>query len=347
MPYPIKNGKIKNKNVLKCSQDLLDYNNSEKQLKKIGSEELIGIEHASEIVKCLYLHKPNFFESIFKKIKNESFYKIDYINTLKGPVGFNLNEKFYNTSTEFQKAKKKVQILKNKNIDYIFTIVSVDTADNSGGGHYCALIYDVKLNIVEIFDAMSCSKKGSEFTEYFMNISTFLFDTNSKLLETCPTTKKECYQPTGGFISKKFKIIDHQIMDSQHHFCYMESILSLIEKFMNYKVKVTYTKHTKSNKTGLYRLVSIKKFIWLILHYMSILTINKSIYKYLLDNFIFVWHNKSLIYNFKSSKWIISKRNSKFQSYKIQNMDDYNYISNVLSNGLIGILDEVHNVQQI
>ena len=51
-------------------------------------------------------------------------------------------------------------------------------------------------------------------------------------------------------------------MDSQHHFCYMESILSLIEKFMNYKVKVTYTKHTKSNKTGLYRLVSIKKFIW-------------------------------------------------------------------------------------
>jgi hypothetical protein len=179
-------------------------------LTDLRSRQLMAIEDASEMAK-LYLHRPGIFEKIVQDIRHES------------------GEDF-----EFQCSGVDEMKLNPKHpYEYIMMEVSYD--ENSG--HYGMACIDHKEHTAKLYDSMV--KAESDFKAPLKNLLTdryILF------------VSKNHPQPTGGFVAKTyeefkdpnyssgipknllkraFELSQYDEL-SQHHFCYVESLLAMM-----------------------------------------------------------------------------------------------------------------------
>ena len=174
------------------------------------ARQLLAIEDASEIAK-LYLHKIGLFEKIAEDIKLET----------RVPFHFQCSD----VST--------MKFKKRRGLEYI--LMEVSYSDNAG--HYGVAKVNHYDKAVKFYDSMI--KNKSDFKAPLENILT-----NNYTLSMC----KNHLQPTGGFVSESFeefsdpnyssgvpkhlleKAFELSQYDelSQHHFCYIESFLAIM-----------------------------------------------------------------------------------------------------------------------
>lgn len=209
----LKNGVTKNTllNIKKETSeiDTTDYIES-RILTNARAKQLLAIEDASEMAK-LYLHKTGIFEKIMGDIKEETGKKFT----------------FQCSKTNAMKVKKRGEL------EYIL----METSYDNETGHYGM----VRVNHIErtgrLFDSMM--KSESDFKAPLEKALTKRY----KLSES-----KNKLQPTGGFVAgspEEFKEpnysggVPKKILDeayelsqydelSQHHFCYVESLLAMM-----------------------------------------------------------------------------------------------------------------------
>ena len=209
----LKNGVTKNTllNIKKETSeiDTTDYIES-RILTNARAKQLLAIEDASEMAK-LYLHKTGIFEKIMGDIKEETGKKFT----------------FQCSKTNAMKVKKRGEL------EYIL----METSYDNETGHYGM----VRVNHIErtgrLFDSMM--KSESDFKAPLEKALTKRY----KLSES-----KNKLQPTGGFVAGSPEEVKEpnysggvpkKILDeayelsqydelSQHHFCYVESLLAMM-----------------------------------------------------------------------------------------------------------------------
>jgi len=241
-----------------------DYIES-KILTDLKPRQLLAIEDASEMAKR-YLHKPGIFEKIAEDIKLET--QVDF--------------EFQCSDVSTMKFKKR------RGLEYILMEVSYD--DNTG--HYGVAKVNHYDKAVRLYDSML--KVESDFKTPLENLLTQRYTL---------TISKSHLQPTGGFVAEsfeKFKDPDYsggvpkKMLEkafelsqydelSQHHFCYVESLLAIM------------------NDLGLGnpgpgdprdRLVFIKRVIWGLIHkYIPVR--NTSQWNYFETNFRYIFETKN------------------------------------------------------
>lgn len=161
---------------------------------------------------------------------------------------------------------------KNTPYTYVIRMLGIGLGD---GAHWCAYVYDVKEDIVHLYDSMQVNSKHgiySDYTSKFKIYAKRFFNTKNIVVHSDVRDKNYIRQLTGGFpevtekdIGDKYfselsedqqKLI--QNYNSQHHFCYMEALLFIIEfllyKYLGYKPPpIDYDVHP---------IFYIKRFIW-------------------------------------------------------------------------------------
>ena len=337
----------KNVSKLMAKVGSFDIDEDEQRLLDINAHPLIAIENASELVKGGILHTRGFIEKVLQFISKSS--------TLTNPNYSKLSSVVYVPSFEvpqdsirdmdklshIKHVKKQIRALKSKH-DHIITIISITFEE---GAHYASYHYDATLGKFFFFDSMQQHKFGSSFSSQFKKIGEVVFDTDSKSghFSKCISTKKLSYQFTGGFITPGSHINLLQTVDSQHHFCYMEALLHLAEKFTQYEFVPTY------ERTKMIRLVAIKRWIWCLIHLFASDTLTKDplFYKYLKTNFMVIWHNHHLKFTDKS-EWYLNLKSKNahinYRVYKISHTDIQNIRNDV---SMRDLLNYVHNTDQI
>jgi hypothetical protein len=242
-----------------------DYIES-KILTDVKARQLLAIEDASEMAKR-YLHKPGIFEKIAEDIKLET--QVDF--------------EFQCSDVSTMKFKKR------RGLEYILMEVSYD--DNNTGHYGVAKVnhYD---KAVRLYDSMV--KVESDFKTPLENLLTQRYTL---------TISKSHLQPTGGFVAESFeKFKDPDYSDgvpkkmlekafelsqydelSQHHFCYVESLLAIM------------------NDLGLGnpgpgdprdRLVFIKRVVWGLIHKYTPVR-NTVQWNYFETNFRYIFETKN------------------------------------------------------
>lgn len=241
-----------------------DYIES-KILTDVKARQLLAIEDASEMAKR-YLHKPGIFEKIAEDIKLET--QMDF--------------EFQCSDVSTMKFKKR------RGLEYILMEVSYD----NNTGHYGVAKVNHYDKVVRLYDSMI--KVESDFKTPLENLLTQRYTL---------TISKNHLQPTGGFVAEsfeKFKDPDYsggvpkKILEkafelsqydelSQHHFCYVESLLAIM------------------NDLGLGnpgpgdprdRLVFIKRVVWGLIHkYIPVR--NTVQWNYFETNFRYIFETKN------------------------------------------------------
>jgi hypothetical protein len=230
------------------------------------AKQLLAIEDASEIAK-LYLHKSGIFEKIAEDIKLETC------------VPFH----FQCSDVSTMKFKKR------RGLEYI--LMEVSYSDNAG--HYGVAKVNHYDKAVKFYDSMI--KNKSDFKAPLENILT-----NNYTLSMC----KNHLQPTGGFVSESFegfsdpnyssgvpkhlleKAFELSQYDelSQHHFCYIESFLAIM------------------NDLGLGnpgpgdprdRLIFIKRVVWGLIHKYIVMKPDSPQWNYFKTNFRYIMDTRS------------------------------------------------------
>ena len=226
------------------------------------AKNLLAIEDASEMAKS-YIHKRGFFERIANDIKEESC--VDFT--------FNCSK---TTALHFERTKR---------IEYALMEVVYD----DGSGHYGMACVDHRRKACIFYDSMA--KEVSDFQTPLVNA-----------LRTGYTLHISDHtpQPSGGFVAdsfKKFKkrefsagVPKARMKDayelsqydelSQHHFCYIESFLSMM---------VSLGLADRGPHDPRERLVYVKRFVWGVLHkYTPIASRETARWKYFKTNFPYI-----------------------------------------------------------
>jgi len=231
------------------------------------AKELLAIEDASEMAK-LYLHKNGVFEKIIRDVKKE-------------------------TGKKFSFQCKRTDSMKLKNRSEIEYIMMEMTYDNSTG-HYGVVKVNHKNKTARLYDSMV--KSESDFKSPLGKVLP-----NSYNL----SVSKNAPQPTGGFVAislKEFedpsysggipkKLIEdaYELSQydelSQHHFCYVESLLSIMNDMGHGDPGPGDPRD---------RLTFVKRVIWGLLHKYVPKTGRRSAqWKYFVKNFPYIMDTRS------------------------------------------------------
>ena len=209
----LKDESIKN-TLLNLTQDNSEIDKDDyiesKILTDVKARQLLAIEDASEMAKR-YLHRPGIFEKIAEDIKLET--RVDF--------------EFQCSDVSTMKFKKR------RGLEYILMEVSYD----NNTGHYGVAKVNHYDKAVRLYDSMV--KVESDFKTPLENLLT-----QRHTLTIC----KNHLQPSGGFVAESFEKfkdptfsggVPKKILEkafelsqydelSQHHFCYVESLLAIM-----------------------------------------------------------------------------------------------------------------------
>lgn len=278
--------------------------NNNIKLKNLNAEELIAIEQASELIKQCILHKGTFLEDVLNKIAKSSV--IGTVTSV-GVIEFNWNNETKIRKIKFKKSKYVIGLLEKNLGEY--------------GGHYGCFIYNTTSKTAEVFDSMQIKNKSNHTNSYVTAVSK-IFSIPEKSVSpfNCMCTWRQSCQPTGGFITAKSSQISIQDPDSQHHFCYMESLLHLAEKVLDVKNYLpTYNRPTVINKGNpQLRIFVIKRWIFALIHMVGGIK-NTYLRDYIYNTFTKVWYSNEIIFSAKNSVWIKKKdiRKPQFLSVEV------------------------------
>lgn len=283
------------KNKLPNCIDLNNYtivSNNNVKLKNLNAIDLIAIEQASEVIKQCILHKGTFLEQVLKKIaKSSSIGETSSLGVIEFEEGFEKNI----GKVRYNKSKYVIGLLE-KNLD-------------ENGGHYGCFIFNTVTKKAEVFDSMQIKNQSNHTNSYLVATSKiFNIPLNSVTSYKCGCTWRQSCQPTGGFINTKSSYISIQDPDSQHHFCYMESLLHLAEKLLNLKsILPVYDRPTMldSGNPEL-RIYVIKRWIFALVHMIDPPK-NMSLKNYLYSTFTKVWYSDQIVFSAKDRVWVKRK----------------------------------------
>lgn len=238
------------------------------------SRDLLAIEDASEMAKTYMFDTKNIFEKILGSVSQTPI----HCNTFSN--------------------RSKLRCLQRPPSNEIMHIAY--HIGNNVGGHYSSAV-KVGPDVV-FFDSMCQSEYGPKFKKYIET----RYGPNVKVTEAYNRTK---YQPSGGFppnkedlkkflgavklnvsetdLNKIHKISQYDLL-SQHHFCYIESLVYLFHRILRTSMGPIDPEQ---------RLRFIKSVMWcLIVKYVRP-NENTAMYKYFKHNFRFYVKLNNVVYN--------------------------------------------------
>ena len=248
------------------------------------AKNLMAIEDASEMAKK-YLHEGGVFEKIRDDIRAE-------------------------TGQNFSFSCRKTRNMKNlpvrKGVEYM--MMEWTPGNGTTFGHYGMARIDHDNKKVNIYDSMA--NKGSAFEEYFGK--RYTVRTVNKIGKPQPTggdvtndistfkrkykEEMKTYKPVT--IKKMFEISQYDEL-SQHHFCYIESFISLM-------VDLGMTK--PGSKDPRERIKYIKRIIWGLIHkYVPKNQRRSAQWKYFVENFPYIMTTRT------STGELLKMKNGEFQ----------------------------------
>jgi len=264
--------------------------------------DIVLIENANEIVRQFIIEDENNLETLLKMLRTEEpnsiYLRSDTINIQQNKSGIWKLKKTAHTRNVMNKYTSDLvnKIQEFDKFDKNTIIYTIFGLNLSAGGHYGAIVCDMSLMKVYVFDSMSgqygdmYSNSGTE--ECFLEVARQIY-TNAKVLKAMNTklnkkarsgskkplkfeleaTYQTFYlQPTGGFeelIAPELESIEDkelqmkinvQHVESQNHFCYIWSTL-FCQIYLRGKIDLWDEILDKMNEDDLLSLVLIKKYI--------------------------------------------------------------------------------------
>tara|TARA_B110000503_G_scaffold4114_1_gene5453 strand:+ start:395 stop:1393 length:999 start_codon:yes stop_codon:yes gene_type:complete len=225
--------------------DMDDYLESRMQTED-RARDLMAIEDGSEMAKH-YLHAGGVFERIIEDIKKETGKNITF---------------------SCRKTRNNVNLPIKKGTEYM--MMEWTPGNGTDFGHYAMARVEHGEQSVSIYDSMA--NQGSAFEDYFKTAYTNKYTvltlnkigkpqpTGGDVTKDLTTFKKKYrnelkkYKPST--IKKMFEISQYDEL-SQHHFCYVESFISLM-------VDLGFTKPGYRDPRE--RIVYIKRVVWGLIH---------------------------------------------------------------------------------
>ena len=266
--------------------------------------DIVLIENANEIVRQFIIEDERNLETLLKMLRieqpNSICLRTDTVNIQQNKAGIWKLKKNTHTRNVMQKYISDLEN-KIKNFDkfdkntVIYTIFGLNL---TAGGHYGAIICDMSLMKVYVFDSMSgeydevYNTSGTE--ECFLEVARQIY-TNAKILKAMSaklqsneksktkrtpllhfeleaTYQNFYFQPTGGFegiITPELESIEDeelqmeinvQHMESQNHFCYIWSTL-FCHVYLRGKLDLWEEIQQNCDEYGIHSLVLIKKYM--------------------------------------------------------------------------------------
>jgi hypothetical protein len=258
--------------------------------------DLVLIENANEIFRQFIMDGNDMrLELLLQKIgceyENSIYLRSDTVDIKQDEQGeWMMESSKYNKKVirkYIEDATRKIKKSKVNKSTIIYTIFGMNLGE---GGHYGALVCDIKHRVVHIFDSMSGDYKDGNSTlisgtqDCFLKLAYKIFNskeildilfkkTKSEFAFKCkPVNVKYMLQPTGGFedfISPELENIEDEKLqrniniqhtDSQNHFCYIWSIL-FIQIYLRGKMKLFKSFIEDMKEKDIIPLTVIKQYI--------------------------------------------------------------------------------------
>ena len=287
--------------------------------------DLVLMENANETFRQFMMDGNNtHIERLLSKIQceneNSVFLRSDTLDIKQNEDIWVLDDSKQNNKTIKKYISDAVRKVKKANINkqtLIYTIFGLNLGE---GGHYGALVCDLKRQCINIFDSMSGKLSNDSYdmtsgTEgCFVDLASKIFNSKDMLkilhdkthkkysFKTKPVNVKYILQPTGGFdefispdlyeiededLKRKINI---QHTDSQNHFCYIWSLL-YTQIYLRGKTKL-FDKFITSMKTkGIIPLTVIKQYILGLLNVLNQGDLEHVLFFY--KHFPRIWSNHS------------------------------------------------------
>lgn len=274
-----------------------------KMICKLNALDLVLLENANELFRMLMQEGDDNdnLEKALNLVKNKNSRGI-YLPSRTFDIKMNskdnwvFDQKNTNKRLLHEYICECSHLIKNKvkNDSIIYTIIGLDLGE---GGHYGALVCDVKLREIHIFDSMSGAFDGQVYTaatqSIFKSVAKKIFigdDSYTGILNPDldgfkfkNVYTKYILQPTGGFEDfvapilskldnpknkKAMNDINLQHTESQNHFCYMWSIW-FCHIYLKDGIKLYKKIINKFEKNEVLTLVVIKKYILGIIQFLD------------------------------------------------------------------------------
>lgn len=308
----------------------------------LNALDLVLLENANELFRMLMQEGEynNNIEKVMKMITKENKNSI-YLPSRTFDIKQNLNDTWVFDQKSENRRMLQDYICECRNIiskkvnkdSIIFTIIGLDLGE---GGHYGAIICDIKLETIYIFDSMSGDYDETYYTsatqKIFANVAKKIFigdHAYSNILNTYDidfkvknVRNKYILQPTGGFEDfiappleklnnpknrKLLNKINLQHTESQNHFCYIWGIW-FCQIYLRGKKELYEKIIKKFKKHDVITLVVIKKYILNIMQFLEDVDHKKFFYR----RFPQLWsnHDNPLVNEFKLYEFEWKKPNS-------------------------------------
>jgi len=286
--------------------------------------DLVLMENANETFRQFMMDGNNMhIERLLEKIRceneNSMFLRSDTLDIKFVDGVWNIDDSKQNKKTLKKYIEDAVRKLKKSKINkqsIIYTIFGLNLGE---GGHYGALVCDLKQSCVRIFDSMSGTYSNDKYLmtsgtqECFMELSKRIFNSRDMLKVIHDKTKKiykfHCkqvniayiLQPTGGFeefISPDLEGIEDEVLkkniniqhtDSQNHFCYIWSLL-FVQIYLRGKLKLFNSFIQIMKEKELIPLTVIKQYILGLMNVMNQGDLDHVLFFY--KHFPRIWSNK-------------------------------------------------------